>query len=138
MIPAFLLTSLLGLHFTGDTQACLGKGVIGTAIGRTFRGGIYLEEEVAATIGIAPEQALTVFTNVSVGFPTHPIRPYVLVGLGEMTIFSAESADHGFAWNFGSGVEMFHGNIGVRFDVRYISGSFTYTRFVTGFVVKTH
>ncbi len=68
---------------------------------------------------------LTLMSNLLVGFPTGPVRPYALVGVGlirphfqnvsSLTDFESNS----FGWDIGGGVNLyFSRSVGVRGDLR--------------------
>jgi hypothetical protein len=129
------LSAFIGLQFGGDTPTCLGRTGFGATVGLEHRA-VHVEGELATTVGVAPLQVVTALTNISVGSKTGPLRPYVLAGVGEMAAVSPTGAETGRAWDVGAGVEAARGDLGVRVDVRYVSGPFAFGRVTAGLVLS--
>jgi hypothetical protein len=163
----------LGVNFAGDSGkeledafdasrfnwgfglGYMGGGVIG------FEGEFGYSPDFFGSTDIGGSSVMTVMGNILLGIPFggqkgFGIRPYGLVGFGllrtQVDAFDPDIDDNKAAWDFGGGVMMFFGPVGVRGDLRYFRtfsavdflgldldddrGSVDFARASAGFIVR--
>jgi hypothetical protein len=131
----FFISPLIGYDFGGNAGCpeisnCTDKKLnYGVALGGG--GLIGFEEEIAVAknfFGDAPgltSSVLTVMSNFRIAPAIGPVVPYVVVGTGLMkshvdfTTASLLQNNNGFAFDYGGGLAVIFGHIGVRGDVRF-------------------
>lgn len=135
------LIPFLGVNFAGDSGRELGNAIdasrlnYGVSLGYMGGGILGLEGD----FGYSPDffgksdvggtSLTSMMGNVLLGVPFggqsgFGVRPYGLVGLGVLrtdidTLDLIGSDENKFAWNFGGGVMLLFGRVGVRADLRY-------------------
>jgi hypothetical protein len=108
----------------GVSFASMGGGVLGV------EGDIGYSPDFFGKTDLGDSSVLTVMGNLLFGIPIGGqrglgVRPYLLVGVGlirpKVDAFGDlfEISDNEAAWDFGGGVMLFFGPVGVRADVRY-------------------
>jgi opacity protein-like surface antigen len=129
-----------GWDFGGSAGSCPSflndcsekKSNFGVTLG--YGGLVGIEEDISyapnffgTSTSYASNSVLTLMTNISIGFPTGPVRPYVSGGIGlvrtnvELTnvanLFSLNNSS--FGYDLGAGVNLvFPHHLGVRLDYR--------------------
>lgn len=104
-------------------------------------GGLFgIEEDISyaanffgASTSLGSNSVMTLMTNLSLSFPTGPVRPYVSGGLGlvrtnvELTVGDLLSTKNSsFGYDLGGGVNvLFPHHLGVRFDYRHFNSTGT-------------
>lgn len=135
-----------GWDFGGDAGTCPSflndcaekKTSWGVTLGK---GGVVgFEEDISYAPNFFGESAslgsnsvLTLMTNLSVGFPSGPVRPYISGGIGlirtnvEINVSSLLSFDNSaFGYDIGGGVNfVFPHHLGLRFDYRHFTSTGT-------------
>jgi opacity protein-like surface antigen len=134
------ISPFVGFNFGGDSANCVSltnceekRLNLGASIG-SMNGVVGLEEDIAYARNFfgktpgADNALLTLMTNMMIGVPAGPIRPYVVIGLGlvrsHVTLDTSSLTTlnkNAIGYDIGGGLNIFltHG-LGVRGDVRHI------------------
>ena len=127
------VTPYVGYDFGGDAGSCPSlttceskKTNVGVSLGYMGAGILGIEEDLGyarnffGTNALSSDNSvLTIMTNLIVGVPLGPIRPYLSAG-GGLVRASAESSSSGFGYDLGGGVMLFlSSHAGLRGDYRY-------------------
>lgn len=133
---AGFITPFIGYNFGGDSANCLtltncqekrtNWGVsIGTLSGVGFEEDISWAKNFFGDVPGADNSVFTAMTNLMIAVPAGPIHPYILGGVGLIRPHVSSSigsvfsfSNNSFGWDFGGGLHIMFGRIGVRGDLR--------------------